>query len=79
MNTQNKSTLFIYNGYCCGHGKIVNLLENWCIRNKVDYSLVHVTTDSKAVYGDKEIILSPTLQLDQVVSQLGLSQSTRKQ
>ena len=69
------SILFIENGYCCGHGEIVNRLENWCLANKIQYQKRKITGKSTAKYGKKRVILSPSISLSSVLEALGLQSS----
>lgn len=69
------SILFIKNAYCCGHGEIVNRLENWCLANKIDYKKEGATDQSVAIYNDKSVVLSPNVTISQVLSELGLQSS----
>ena len=71
MSSNKKSTIFIENGYCCGHGQIVFRLQNWCIKNNIPYQIKSVRTESRASYDNNESLLSPTKTLEQVLRELG--------
>ena len=67
-----KSIVFIENAYCCGHGDIVHRLENWCLVHNVEYKFRPAHGRSIAFYNDKQVELSPTKLLKQVLLELGL-------
>lgn len=66
------SRLFIKNGYCCGHGKIVQRLKNWCIIHQVPYVEERGAEVSTATYEGITVELTPTLTLSQALTKLGL-------
>ena len=77
MVSESKSTLFIKNGYCCGHGRIVQRLENWCLKNDIKYILTPVQGKSYAILGDKSVELNLTKTLDTVLEELALSSQSQ--
>lgn len=67
------STLFIENGYCCGHGDVVHRLVNYCLSNGIAYKEKKVKDSSYAILDDKKVELKPTLSLSQILASLEMT------
>lgn len=76
---EKKSMVFIKNGYCCGHGQIVQKLENYLIRKGIPYKIVPVKEASTALYEDRIVGLRPTMTLQAVLIDLGLQSKIESQ
>ena len=74
MIEEKKSIVFIKNGYCCGHGQIVNRLESYLLRKKIEYKTVPVREASTACFGSKVVCLGPITTLKDVIEGLGLGE-----
>ena len=78
MKSEQKSSVLIKNGYCCGHGQIIQRLENWLIRKKIPYKTVPVKEASTASYNGKTISIGPRRPLQDIVAELGLKDFEQK-
>lgn len=76
MKSNKKSILMIKNAYCCGHGDIVNRLKNYLVSAGIKYVEEKVYDNCVAIYNDHTVELSPNTSLNQIISSLGLTQSS---
>lgn len=66
----------IRNSFCCGFGKPIYRLENWLKHNGYQYTLVRGAGGSQAVYGDKKVTITAVSTVKEIVSALGLEESS---
>lgn len=72
MKDSEKSTVFIKNGYCCGHGHVIHRLENYLLANKIEFKTVQVKEPSTVTYDGKTVELGPFADINQILLDFGL-------
>lgn len=75
MKDSEKSIVLIKNGYCCGHGAVVQRLENVLLSRKIEYKKVDVKEPSTVSYGDKTYELGPFANIQEILSGFGLDKT----